>query len=638
VGLIDDLWPLALIGLFNGAIYALAAMGVVLTYKTSGIFNFAYGAVAMFCGFTFWQFRDGWHLSSWIALPLVLCVVAPLIGVLSERLYRPVTALSAEIQIVVSLAVLAILQALVPLWFGAQDRFLTSIFPTGTFRVASRLNVSWTQLCTLLLAVAMGGALYVILRRTRFGTATQAVVDNRDLAELIGVSGDAVSRVAWVISSVFAALVGILLSANSRLDVYTLVLVVIFAFAPAVLGRLISLPVAFGGAVFLGVLQGVLAHWGTAGVMAQVEASIPYLALFALLLFYGGRLKEVRSSFESLSGTAAVRAQSGRRFVTTAAGLGAVALVLPALVNDSLLGNVTSGAVYATIALTLVVLTGWSGQISLAQFSFVGVGAFTAGHLAGPHGGGFFAAAVLGALIAVPLGLIVGLPSLRLSGLYLALATMAFALTLDTLVYSQRSISGGSTGMTVARPRIGSFSFASTTRFYYLAVVVFAVFAIGAAWLRRGPVGRRLQMMRDAPVAAATFGVNLTLTKLAVFAASGAAAAFAGALYGSLRRSISPNDFAFSASLGLLLLVVLGGRALVGGAVVAGVIYTLQIVPASVSIHKYIPLTVALGVVVLAKYPDGPITVAAERARRYSALFRPLPRPVPPHAEAARGS
>jgi branched-chain amino acid transport system permease protein len=639
MGLLDELWPLALIGLFNGAIYALAAMGVVLTYKTSGIFNFAYGAVAMFCGYTFWQFRDGWHLSSWIALPLVLFVVAPLIGVLSERLYRPVTALSAEIQIVVSLGVLAFLQALVPLIFDEKDKFLSSIFPKGTFSVASRLNVSWTQLCTLVLTVTLGGGLYVLLRRTRFGTATQAVVDNRDLAELIGVSGDAVSRVAWIISSIFAALVGILISANSRLDVYTLVLVVIFCFAPAVLGKLISLPLAFGGAIFLGVLQGVLARWGSSGVMAQVQASIPYLALFVLLLLYGSRLKEVRSSFEALSGAAAVRAQSRRRFWTTVGGLVFIALVLPAVLNDSLLGNVTSGAVYATIALTLIVLTGWSGQISLAQFSFVGVGAFTAGHLAGPHGGGFFTAALLGALIAVPIGLIIGLPSLRLSGLYLALATMAFALTLDTLVFSQRSISGGVTGMTVARPSFGSFSFASTTRFYYLTVAIFAVFAIGAALLRQGPVGRRLQMMRDAPVAAATFGVNLTLTKLAVFAASGAAAAFAGALFASMRRSISPNDFAFSASLGLLLLVVLGGRALVGGAVVAGVVYTLQIVPASVALHQYIPLAVAIGVVVLAKYPDGPITVAAERTRRYSELFRPLPRPaVPPRPEAVRGS
>jgi ABC-type branched-subunit amino acid transport system permease subunit len=188
------------------------------------------------------------------------------------------------------------------------------------------------------------------------------------------------------------------------------------------------------------------------------------------------------------------------------------------------------------------------------------------------------------------------------------------------------------------------FSFASTERFYYLAVVVFAVFALGAILIRQGPIGRRLQMMRDAPMAAATFGVNLTLTKLAVFAASGAGAAFAGAFYGSLRQSISPNDFAFGASLGLLLLVVLGGRALVGGAVVAGVIYTMQILPSLAGIQRWLQLGIAVGVVYVAQYPDGPLTIAAERTRLYSELFRPLPRredaPAPessPVPEPARG-
>jgi branched-chain amino acid transport system permease protein len=630
VHLFGELWPLAVIGLFNGSIYGLAAMGVVLTYKTSGVFNFAYGAVAMFCGFTFWQLRDGWHLSQWISLPLVLFVVAPVLGLAFERLFRTVTTMSAEIQIVMSLGVLAFLQALAQLLWP-QDHFLTSIFPTSTFSFTSRLNISYTQLYTLLLAVAMGVGLWALLRHTKFGTSTQAVVDNRDLAELIGVSSDAVSRAAWLISSVFAALVGILLisSSSGRLDVYTLVLVVIFAFAPAVLGRLVSLPVAFGGALLLGVFQSLLTHWGSAGGLADFEASVPYLALFALLLLYGRRLKEVRSSFQPLASASGGTAHSRQRILVTAGAMLAVALVLPALLSDSLLGNITSGAVYATIALTLIVLTGWSGQISLAQFSFVGVGAFTVGHLAGPHGGGFLTAAILGALIAIPVGLIVGLPSLRLSGLYLALATMAFALTLDTMVFGRRSIGGGLTGLTVSRPRLFGVSFASTTRFYYLVIVVFALFAAGAVLLRQGPVGRRLQMMRDAPMAAATFGVDLTLTKLAVFAASGAAAAFAGALFGADRQSISPSDFAFSASLGLLLLVVLGGRALVGGSVVAGIVFTLQVIPASAALHRYIPLGVAFGVVYLARYPDGPLTVAADQTRILTALFRPLPRPDP---------
>ncbi|MBA3653216.1 MAG: ABC transporter permease [Actinobacteria bacterium] len=622
MGFFGDIWPLAVIGLFNGAIYGLAAMGVVLTYKTSGIFNFAYGAVAMFCAFTFWQLRDGWGLNQWVALPILVLVVAPLIGLILERLFRPVAALSAEIQIVISLGVLAFLQALALLIWGGSPRVLTSIFSTTAFDFTSKLRLSYTQVFTLFVAAALGAGLWALLRHTRLGVATQAVVDNRDLAELNGISSDTVSRTAWVISTMFAAVVGVLLSGQSRLDVYSLVLVVIFAFAPAVVGRLISLPLAFAGALALGVGQSIVTHWGSSGTLANLYASVPYLALFALLLLYGNRLKELRAAFQPVTSAPAAQPASRRKLLTMGtAGLG-LAVVLPALVNEARLGNVTSGVVFASIALTLVVLTGWTGQISLAQFTFVGVGAFTVGHLAATDGSGFFWAAAVGALIAIPIGLLVGLPSLRLSGLYLALATMAFALTVDTMVFSQRRISGGTTGMSIPKPRIFGFSFASTTRFYYLAVAVLAVFAVGALVFQRGPIGRRLQMIRDAPLAASTFGVNLTLTKLAVFALSGAGAAFAGAMFGALRGSVSPGDFGFGASLGLLLLVVLGGRALVGGALIAGFVYMLQILPGLAPYLRYIQLGIAVGVVYVAQYPDGPLTVAADQSRRYADLLR----------------
>jgi branched-chain amino acid transport system permease protein len=627
VGFLGDVWPLAVIGLFNGAIYGLAAMGVVLTYKTSGIFNFAYGGVAMFSAFAFWQLRDGWGLSQWLAIPLLLLVVAPVLGVFLERLFRPVTALSAEIQIVIALGVLAFLQALALLLWGGSPKVLTSIFSTSTFRFTSKLNISYAQLFTLLLASASGALLWAVLRRTRLGTETQAVIDNRDLAELNGVSSVAVSRTAWVISTMFAALVGVLLSGQSRLDVYTLVLVVFFAFTPAVLGKLVSLPVAFSGALAVGIGQSVITYWGDRGdilnvPVADIIASFPYLALFALLLFYGRGLKELRAAYQPVASAPAATPASRQKLLAIGGAFVFVALLLPAVVNDARLGNLTAGAVFATIALTLVVLTGWTGQISLAQFSFVGIGAFTAGHIAADNGAGFFWAAIVGALIAIPVGLIVGLPSLRLSGLYLALATMAFALTVDTLVFSRRGISGGTTGMTIPRPSIFGYSFASTTRFYYLSVAVLAVFAVGALMFQRGPIGRRLQMIRDAPLAASTFGVNLTLTKLAVFALSGAGAAVAGTMFGALRRSVSPSDFAFSASLQLLLLVVLGGRALVGGALIAGFVYTLQILPGLSPYLRYIQLFVAVGVVYVAQYPDGPITVAGDQSRRYADLLR----------------
>ncbi len=635
----NDLWPFIVIGVFAGSVYGLAAMGVVLTYKTVGVFNFAYGAAAMFCAFTYWQLHVDWHLSPWIALPALVFVVAPVMGLVFERLFRPLVGLSAEVQIVVSLGALAALQALVPILYpNSINGALPPLFPTSTLLLGGHLHVGYDQLGMLLVSLAMGVGLWLLLRHTRFGIATRAVVDNRDLASMLGIDANFVRRIAWIISSVFAALVGVLLSPGEGLDVYVLTVTVIYAFAPAVLG-LVSLPLAFVGGIGLGVVQSVLSKWGSSGTIADLEAAIPYLALFVLLVVLGKRLKEVgvsvlqvapslSSDLDAPGPTTRARRGPDRALVAGAVGV-VVAAILPFVVRGPRLDNVTFGAIYAMIALTLVVLTGWAGQISLAQFSFVGVGAFVAGHLAGTHGQHFVLAALVGMAIAAPLGLVVGLPSLRLSGLHLALATMAFALLMDTLVFSRPGITGGETGITVARPEIAGIAFTSRTGFYELAVGVLGVLGFGALALRRGPVGRRLHILRDSPLAASTLGVNLTVIKLVVFAACGMVASLAGAFYGAMQQAITPTDFAFSASLTLLLLVVLGGRSVISGAMLAGAAFAGQLLPVPSRVALYLPLLIAAGVIGLSRTPEGTVALTVAEARRVLAVLRPLPRPHP---------
>jgi len=634
---VSGLWPFVVFGVFAGSVYGLAAMGVVLTYKTVGVFNFAYGAVAMFCAFTYWQLHVGWHLSTWIALPLLLLVVAPVLGLVFERLFRPVLGLSAEVQIVVSLGALAALQALVPILYGtSNDRTLLPLFPRSTFLLGGGVHVGYDQVGMLVISMAMGVGLWYLLRHTHFGVATRAVVDNRDLAAMMGVNGTSVRRVAWIISSVFAALVGVLLSPTQGLDTYVLTLTVIYAFAPAVLGRLVSLPLAFAGGIAMGVLQSVLSKYGSSGTIANLEAAIPYLALFVLLVVLGKRLKEAGLSVRPVTPAGAdlesppARTRRGPDAAVVAGGVAfLLALAMPFVVHGPHLGDLTFGAIYAMIAITLVVLTGWAGQISLAQFSFVGVGAFAAGHLAGAHGQHFVLAALVGMAVAVPMGLLIGLPSLRLSGLYLALATMAFALLMDTLVFSRADVSGGLTGITVARPTIAGIAFSSRAGFYELVVGVLGVLGFATLALRRGPVGRRLQILRDAPLAASTLGVNLTVTKLVVFAVCGMVAALGGAFYGAMQQAITPTDFAFSASLQLLLLVVLGGRSVISGAVIAGSVYASQLLLAPVlspRISQLIQLSIAGGVIGLSRTPEGTVALTMAEARRVLSVLRPLPR------------
>jgi branched-chain amino acid transport system permease protein len=373
-----------------------------------------------------------------------------------------------------------------------------------------------------------------------------------------------------------------------------------------------------------------------------VEAALPYLVLLALLVVFGTQLKEGGTSSRRLAvvraSAATGRARLGhakvmvgrvgvdRNLLTGVAGFG-LALLVPLAVPGPRLGVITACFIYALIALTLVVLTGWAGQISLAQFSFVGVGAFTAGHLAGSHGQHFLYAVLIGMLLAAPLGIVVGLISLRLSGLYLALATLAFALIMDDIVFNRSDVSGGLTGITVPRPDIFGVSFNGRAALYELVLVVFALFAIAAYALRQGPVGRRLHILRDSPLAASTLGVNLTVTKLVVFVVCGMVAALGGAFYGALQQAITPFDFMWSASLTLLLLVVLGGRSVLSGALIAGAVYgfenNLPGIPPNVL--RILPLAVAIGVIGLAQEPEGAVALARRQTRHVLAVLKPLP-------------
>jgi ABC-type branched-subunit amino acid transport system permease subunit len=296
------------------------------------------------------------------------------------------------------------------------------------------------------------------------------------------------------------------------------------------------------------------------------------------------------------------------------------------MIITSYLFDTTQGVIIAIVAVTLVVLTGWAGQISLAQFSFAGVGAYAVGHLAGAHGQNFVVATLAGMGIALGLGLVLGLPSLRLKGLYLALATFAFALIMDGVAFNSVAIGGSLSGITAPRPRIAGFSFASNTSMYELSLWVLGAVLLVGYLLRLGPIGRRLRILRDSPLAASTLGVNLTVTKLVTFAVCGAVAALGGSLYGSYVQSITPTDFMWSTSIALLLYVVFSGRAMLTGAVVAGAVAMIPAFFPNPTVHNYIQLGVALGVIGLGRNPEGTVALSVQEAKRTFSVLRPRPR------------
>jgi branched-chain amino acid transport system permease protein len=197
---------------------------------------------------------------------------------------------------------------------------------------------------------------------------------------------------------------------------------------------------------------------------------------------------------------------------------------------------------------------------------------------------------------------------------------------MDDVVFNRPDVSGGLTGITVPRPQIFGLSFTGRAALYELVVVIFGVVAVAAYMLRSGPVGRRLHILRDSPLAASTLGVNLTVTKLVVFVICGMVAALGGALYGALQQAITPLDFMWSTSLTLLLLVVLGGRSVISGAMIAGGVYAVQLLPIPPKVAQIIPLAIAVGVIGLAQEPEGTIALARRQTRHVLAVLRPLPR------------
>lgn len=610
-------------GIVAGSLYALAAMGLVVTYRSTGVFNFALGAIGMFVAYCYWWFSVEHGMPMGLALLLSLGVVAPTIGILLERLFRALKGKPTAVPIVASLGIMFFLQNLTVVLFGPGNQRINPIFPTGTVEVAG-VQIGYDQFCTIGVVAVTAVALTQFFRRTKVGLRMRAVVDNESLSELSGISANAVSRVAWIVGTVFAGGAGILLSTYIGLDVNTLTLVVITAFSAAMFGRLVSLPLAILGAVILALGENFISFYAE-GVLIGLRGSLSFILLFGLLIFYRNRLpKDTKVAVVDMDDQ--IWHPRGHSRFVVGFGIAAVLLAIPYVVTDKWLFNIDALVVYAVILISLVILTGFSGQISLAHASFVGIGAFTAGHVAVTNVGTLVWAIVLAAAIAAAASLVVGLPSLRLSGLFLALATLAFALMMDKLVFQITEVSGGLTGTEVLSPVIGGVDFFETRPFYFLSIGFLVAFGLFAGALRRSRMGRRLQAMRDSPDALRTLGVSLTSTKLFVFALTAAMAGMGGVLLGMYQANVSYSSFTIFTSVNYLLAGVIGGIGSVPGAVLgAGILaFPGWIQTSSGNLNDYLGLGIGLVVVQMSMYPNGLISYYRSQAKSVSTRIRKM--------------
>jgi branched-subunit amino acid ABC-type transport system permease component len=642
---VHDLIAYTIFGLVTASIYAIAASGLVVTYTTSGIFNLAHGAIGMMGAFVYWQFRFAWGWPAWLSLLVVIGVLAPLFGCMLEKvLMRNLADATEATKLAVTIGVLvALVGAALWIWDPQKSRPFPAFYAGHTVSVLG-VPITVDQIITIGIGIACAIALRILLYRTRIGIDMRAVVDDRNLVLLNGGRPDRASMLSWALGCMLASVAGILVAPYLQLAVVPLTLLVVNAYAAAVIGRLRSLALTVLGAIIIGLLQSFAVGYlptSTVTWLQRIPDTIPIIVLFIALLVLPhqrlrpGAVRRVRESFPVPTYRLAF--------------IGSGTLIVVAIVGASILGtqplfSFSSGLALGVVGLSLVPLLGYGGQISLCQMTFAGIGAVVWAHATS---GGSLIGLLLAFGVCALVGALTALPAIRLRGLYLALATAAFAEFCDTFVFGLSSVTVlghkiplfGFGSLPAARPHLPFLNDKNDRVYLVVLAVVFCLVGIGIVALRRSRYGRMLLAMRESPAASAMLGMRLAVVKLGVFALSAGIAGLGGVLFAGLSTQVAPDQFSFFQSLPLLLLMMAGGVAMVSGAFFGAMTLGLFNAIASLSrvfnqASSLLPGLVGIG---LGKQPNG---VVADIAALLSGVVRrgkPADASVVPPADVAAG-
>jgi ABC-type branched-subunit amino acid transport system ATPase component/branched-subunit amino acid ABC-type transport system permease component len=554
---VNQFLPFIVIGLATGAVYGLAGMGLVLTYKTSGIFNFGYGAVAALDVFLFYLLYAE-HGVPWpAALAVCLLVAAPLLGLVLELLSRSLDGATETVKVVATVGLILIVEAIGTLWYPANAPTFPHFLSQSTVRILS-VNVTWEQIILFVFSLIASAVLYWFFRYLRLGVLMRGVVDNNDLVSMSGDNPVRVRRWAWVIGTVFASIAGLMLAPTQSLDGVTLTTAVFAAFGAAAIGYFSNLPLTFAGGLLIGVAGALVDKYSaTISWIGGLPPSLPFIILFVVLIVIPRRRLVQRAVTVQ---THARRAYQAPVRVRLSAGVVAVGLlaIVPAVQATHL--SVWSNALVDIILLqSLGLLVRRSGQISLCHLAFAAVGAAAFGHFAG-DGLPWLLALVLATLVAVPVGALIAIPAVRVSGVFLALATLGFGIIMEQVFYTRQFMFGSSTlGISDPRPNvsIGAWNLSTDSGFYYVLLIVTVLVVVTVTAISNGRLGRLLEAMADSPLALETHGATSSVLKVIVFCIAAAMASLAGALSGMLFHYSIGTDFVSFNSLTLVALVVI---------------------------------------------------------------------------------
>lgn len=596
----------ALLGLGVGALYALASQGLIVIYRGTGILNFSLGATAIAGVFMQWELHEkaGWPF--WLS---ALCGVAwaALLGCLTHwMVMRPLRRASPLVRVIATLGVLIALQAGAVLRYTSNPRQIPSWLPTNRLTLWGDVSITADRPILLVVGSVSAFLLWLMYRNSEFGLSTEAISESERAASAVGVSPNVVALKNWALGSAIATVAGILVVPIITLQVTVMTSLILAAMAAALVGEFRSFPIATAAGFAIGIGQTLVGRFVN---QEGLGPSLPFLVIIVVLVVKGQSIP-LRSYYLQklpIIGTGRIR------WAWALFTAGAVVFIILTKKSKWIDAFTVSMGV-AIVLLSIVVLTGYAGQLSLAQYSLAGFGAYVAGRLVAVFEIPFLLGLVAGVTAAIPVGLLFGLPAVRTRGLNLAIVTLGLGTTMELMLFRNRNYTGGVQGTQVGNPdlfgyEIGSITYPERYGIFTLAVLLLVVVLVTN--VRRGRSGRRLIAVRTNERAAATLGINVMAAKLFAFSLASAIAALGGVVLAFRLSSISYQSFSNTTSITYVGLALLGGVGQILGAIVGSTMATAGVTQEVMEstwdgVGRWIQLISGIGILLtLVGYKDG---------------------------------
>jgi branched-chain amino acid transport system permease protein len=587
-----EILQFSLLGLGEGALIAGVAIALVLFYRGSGVINIATGAIAMITGYTFWALKTGQfgrEFGTGFALVVSLLVAIAQGLIMEFAAFRPLRAAPPLAKLIASLGFFLFAQAGVLLAFGPDDRSEPAILPQGSVEIfGAPVGVDQLILAGAVIAVAVG--LTAVYRWTGFGIRTRAAAENEVSAMYIGLRPQTLSLVNTVAASVIAGMLGVLAAPLVTLNSTTFPLLVVPALAAALFARFTSFGIACGIGLLLGALQNVIYYLSTLSwfptsngtAIGGVNDLVVFLLIVLAMFWMGGKLPGRGDHVEQRL-PEVPKAQNIGRWTLIAITVGVLALtVFPYGLRQALMTSLIG----VVLALSLVVITGFVGQVSVVQLALSGGCGFVMSHLAAKAGIGFPFAPIIAVAFTTALGVAIAVGALRVRGVQLAVVTLAAAVAMASFWFINPDIGAGLSGAPIDQPSIFGINLGNDAGFRgldgqrpspilgYGILILTTLSCLFVANLRRSGLGQRMLAVRSNERAAAAVGINVARVKIAAFGMSSALAGLAGAMYAYNFGAVSAIRFSAVTAFTVIAFAYVGGITMVSGALIAGIFAT----------------------------------------------------------------